>query len=205
MNLDTIETAIQRLQKVGQAGALPKNATVPELVDGLQRQLGAVGDALRLLFSELKGTPRFPRDSNLFLVDARSTSSTNNILSTAQATTEGFGATAGLAIYHHGLGVKLDRYVISYCALANSGAADPGYLNGQFSRTGGIRIYSFDSNRTVFQIDQDAQDFEAVFVVSCYGSSVIPSSLVNKGQGTKTGASTPQLGTITASAATDLP
>ena len=198
MNTASIDQLQGKLQRVGQAGALPKNATPAQIIDELQRELGALADASRALLTELRASVRYTKDANLFLVDGRSG---GNILSTAQAALEGFGAVAGLAIYRHGLGYKLDRAVQVYFAYTPS----VGVVDGQAARSGAVAVFSYDDNRTIFQVDQDAVTNAAVFVMSCYPSLVVPSAITNPGQAAKTGAATKQLGTITAATAAGLP
>lgn len=198
MNIAAIDQLAAKLQRVGQAGALPKDATQAQLIDELQRELASLADASRAMLSEFRAGPRYAKDAQLFLVDCRSG---GNVLSTAQANLEGFGVTAGLAIYRHGLGYKLDRAVQVYFAYTPS----VGVVDGQAARSGAVAVFAYDDNRTIFQVDQDAVTNAAVFVVSCYPSLVVPSKTTNPGQAAKTGAATPQLGTITAATAAGLP
>jgi len=188
VNIQAIDQLLARLQMVGRAGALPKNANLPQLIDELQRQLGILGDAARALLSELRQGPRFPKDGLLFVVDCRT--ATTNLLSTAQAAAEGLGAIAGLAIYRHGLGLRLNRAAQPFA----SNIPTVGVVNGQASRNGTCFLYGWDDNRTVFQVDQDAQSNQSVFIVSCYPSRVQPSTITNPGAAQKTGAAAPQLG-----------
>lgn len=198
MNIADLDTLQQRIQRVGQASGLPKNMTQEQLIDELQRQLGAIGDVLRAVLQTLRASPRYEKDASLFLVDCRAG---GNILSTAQASVEGFSTTAGLAIYRHGLGYNLDRMLVVYSAYT----PNVGTLNGQAQRGGTVTLYKYDQNRSVFQVDQDAITNTAVFVVSCYPSLPVPSLKVNPGAQQKTGAATPQLGIVTAINAAGLP
>lgn len=201
MKTAAIDLLISRLQRVGQAGALPKNLSVPQLIDELQRQLAALADGSRALLTALRAGPGFDKNSNLFLIDARSGSSTFNILTTGDATNEGLGAVAGLAIYRHGLGFKLDRFT----QVDFAGTPTVGVASGQASRNGTLSRYAADEQRTVFQLDQDAVTNQSLFVVSCYSSRVVPSVTVNPGTAQKTGAATPQLGLVRANLQTEAP
>jgi len=190
---------IGRLQRVGQAGALPKDMTQPQLIDELQRELGALAQAATALLAELRASPRYGKGAQLFLVDCRTGSS--NILSTTQATNEGLGAIDGLAIYRHSLGYRLDRSEQVYFAYTST----VGVVNGQAQRGGTCCQYAFDDVRTIFQVDQDAVTNGAVFVMACYPSIAPASARVNPLANTKVGASSPQLGLITAVTSTQLP
>lgn len=202
MNLAGVDLLLSRMQRVGQAGALPKTLSQAQLIDELQRQISALADSVRALLTVQRAGPGFDKDSNLFLIDARTGSSTNNILSIAQATSEGFGAVAGLAVFRHGLGYRLDRGPIVEEAIV----ASVGVVAGQAARTGAIVLYASDEQRMVFQIDQDAVANQMLAVVSCYPSRVVPSNNVNPGTAQKTGVATPQLGLVIASTQlTELP
>lgn len=198
MNTSQLDRIAAGLQRVGVAGALPKNAPQPQLVDELQRQMGALGDASRAQVSELRAGPRFTEGASKFLVDCRAG---GNVLTTAQANLEGLGVTAGLCIYRHGLGYKLDRAIQVYFAYTPT----VGVVNGQAARAGTVALFKFDDDRTIFQVDQDAVTNLAVFVMSCYSSIPPASHTVNPTGNAKAGASTPQLGTILAATAAGLP
>lgn len=199
MNVAEIDGLIGRLQRVGQAGALPKNMTQPQLIDELQRELGALAQAAIALLAELRASPRYGKDAQLFLVDCRAAST--NILTTAQANLEGLGAIAGLAIYRHGLGYRLDRADPVWFAYT----ATIGVVNGQAARAGTCCVRNFDDQRTIFQVDQDAVTNGATFLMSCYPSIAPASARVNPGANAQAGAASPQLGLITAISSTQLP
>jgi hypothetical protein len=198
VNVAEIDVLIGKLQRVGQAGALPKNMTQPQLIDELQRELGALAQAANGLLAELRASPRYGKDAQLFLVDCRTG---GNILTTTQATNEGYGAVAGLAVYHHGLRYRLDRAEQVYFAYTPT----VGVVDGQATQGGTCCIHDFDDQRTVFQVDQNAVTNGAVFVMTCYPSIAPASAVVNPGANTKTGAASPQLGLISAIASTQLP
>lgn len=186
MNAATIDRLLGGLQRVGQAGALPKGVTVPQLVDELQRELGALAVAVRSLLMLVRSSPDFTKDGDLFLIDCRSG---GNVLTTAQATAQGYGAVAGLAVFNHGKGYKLDRAAYSLVAMT----ATVGVVNGQAARTGAAVVWKADQNRTVFQVDADLATNLAVVVACCF-PSIPPPTTLQKGTATQTGASTPQLG-----------
>lgn len=202
MNLSDMDALATQLQRVGQSGALPKTGSVPQLVDELQRQLGVVGDVLRLLLEEARERPGTSKDALLFLIDARPTASTYNVLSTAQAGQEGLGATAGLAVFRHGQSTRLDRATEVFYALANRNIA---VANGQTTRSGRAVMYGFDDNRTVFQLDIEAETQQAIAIMAVYASQKRPSAKITK-DGQTTGAAVPQLGFVLASSVSrDIP
>jgi len=194
MNVEILDVLASRLQRVGQNGALPTTGPQSLLVDELQRQLSSVKDAVTALLKETRERAAFGKDANLFLIDSRTGSTKFNVLTAADASAEGLGTTDGLAIYRHGKGYALDRAVEVFFALKTRSIT---VSNGQQQRSGRVLLYAWDDNRTVFQVDDDAQVQEVVAVLACYSSRTIPSA-GNVAYRAATGVSTKQLGVVTA-------
>lgn len=166
MRYEEIDALAANLQRIGQSGPLPKGGPQALLVDELQRQLGVMKAVLLALLQDRRESPRHGRDSDLFTIDARAGTDGFNILTSAQADKEGLGATTGLAVFRHGRGIPLDRWVTVWFTVK---APVVGVGTDQPARSGGPPlVFAFDENRTVFQIDDDALAQEAVYVVSGY-------------------------------------
>jgi hypothetical protein len=161
--LDRLAAAIQR---IGQQGSLPKDGPQALLVDELQRQLSQLKEGQLALLQELRVAPRHGVGSYRFTIDARPTSDGFNVLTTTEADDEGLGAVAGTAIFRHGAGIPLPFWDQKFFTLADKLDAI-GLSATQAARTGGWIVYKWDNNRTVFQLDEDAQMQEAVITVSC--------------------------------------
>ncbi|MBM3276068.1 MAG: hypothetical protein FJZ00_13025 [Candidatus Sericytochromatia bacterium] len=174
MDWNARDSALERLGRLGKSGALSL-LNHKAALDELQRRSGVVAqvaaDTLGLAF---RG-PRSDDDADIFTVDCQST---GNILTAAEASSEGLGSVDNLSVFRHGRGFILDYYVEIRRVLHN--AASP------FASACGFRLYAVDDNRTVFQVTTDAVTQQAAFTVSCWPSKLVPANGLSP---TTTGAS----------------
>lgn len=189
MDYNARNTALERLGRLGKAGGVPIDSSNPKpSIDDLQRRSSTVSQVLAELLSDHFRGPRSGEGADIFTIDCRSG---GNLMNTAEAVLEGFGSIDNLAIFRHGRGFVLDYYVVIRHVLNNPSPAGPNPPN----RMGGIQLYAVDDNRTVFQVDADAESQEAIITVSCWSSKTIPANGISP---EKTGASRGRNGFILA-------
>lgn len=164
MRLTRRDDLLNRLTRVGKAGPLPRNMDkeTAGLIDQMQRQIGVLQEALR----EMLADPFVLSDGYRFSIDARAASDGLNVLTVAQATAEGLPAEDGFVVYRHSSGLLLNQAFVTSWAL--NAPASP------LANSGGLLMYSCDKDRTVLQIDGDAETQEVVATLRFFPSSSVP-------------------------------
>lgn len=181
------DVRLRRISALGKAsGMSPASADPRAAIDQLQRRCAELEDAVAQLYGHVFEGPIFGPAGNLFRIDTRSGTTGYNLIASADSAKDGLPATtAGFVIFRHGLGYVLDRYVVVHWALANPGAFNEALgtfaarADGPPERAGGMRIYSFDDSRTVFQLDDEAVQQQVLAWVVCYSSAMIPTNKVS--------------------------
>ena len=165
------DAALEKLGKLGQAGGLP--IVDPKLaIDELQRRTSTVAQIVAAMLADMFRGPRYGDGADLFMIDARPASPTYNLITDpALAAREGLGSSDNIAVFRHGRGFVLDRAELVHCFL-NAPAVGPPNRIGQWQH------FSWDDNRTIFQLDVDAVDQEAVMIFSCFSSKVVPANKI---------------------------
>lgn len=165
MKLLERDDLLTRLARIGKAGPLPKNLDkeTAGLIDQMQRQIGVLSEAIRTILSD----PLVLSSGYRFSIDARAGTDGFNVLTSAEAAAEGLPSEDGFVIYRHASGLLLNQYGVTSWAL-NNPSAHP------LATSGGLLMYSYDSNRTVFQLDGDAETQEVVATLRLFPSSSVP-------------------------------
>lgn len=163
MKLEVRDDLLSRLARIGKAGPLPKNLDkeTAGLLDQMQRQIGTLQEGLRLVLGDGFNAGQLG-DGFKFAIDARAGTDGYNVLTATQADAEGIGAFDGYVIYRHASGLLLNRYVVTSWALNN-----PNTL-AALVNSGGLRIHSYDNQRTILQLDADAIAQEVVATLSFF-------------------------------------
>jgi len=168
VNLKDRNSFIEKLGPIGKSGRLPlPNATNDANIGEIQKVVGILAETVKALLDHVTQQPNCAKDGFRFLIDSRVGSATYNILNVAGRARNGLPNNPGYAVFNHGLGYCLNRYEMMSWALGTPSAGQP-------TTVGGLLIVSYTNNRTVFQLDADAEGQEAVAVVTCYSSHLVP-------------------------------
>lgn len=163
------DALLRKISALGKAGGMPLTVDPQKAIDELQRRCGVLQEAVTLLLDVAFQNPNTSSGGTIFRIDGRPTSAGYNLLTAAQANQEVGLNALGVSIYRHGLGYALDRFVVISKGLANPGAPQPTRITGE-------RLYGYDNNRTVFQLDAEAVTQQAVVWVVCFSSKINPTN-----------------------------